>query len=113
MTAYTPGPWVMKQNGPMVWVESSRHTVCSFYRQGAGFAPSVSMDSEANARLIAAAPDLLEALKAVVAIADRKTDEFDRARAAIAKATAPGALATPPLNYNEFDGAPPQSGEPT
>lgn len=34
----------------------------------------------------AAAPELLQALKAVVAIADRKTDEFDRARAAIAKA---------------------------
>lgn len=40
----------------------------------------------ATARLIAAAPDLYEALKAVVAIADRKTDEFDCARAALAKA---------------------------
>ena len=42
---------------------------------------------EANARLIAAAPDLLEALRGVLRIADRKTDEFDAARAAIAKAT--------------------------
>jgi len=33
-----------------------------------------------------AAPDLLAALIAVVGIADRKTDEFDTARAAIAKA---------------------------
>ena len=39
----------------------------------------------ANARLVAAAPDLLAALKAVIAVADRKTDEFDLARAAIAK----------------------------
>lgn len=39
-----------------------------------------------NARLIAAAPDLLEALRAVVRVADRKTAEFDLARAAIAKA---------------------------
>jgi hypothetical protein len=46
-----------------------------------------SQESEANARLIASAPDLLEALIEVVAIADRKTDAFDRARAAIAKAT--------------------------
>ena len=38
------------------------------------------------ANLIAAAPDLLEALKAVVRIADRKTVEFDAARTAIAKA---------------------------
>lgn len=43
-------------------------------------------ETEANAHLIAAAPDLLEALKGVMAIADRKTDEFDLARAAIAKA---------------------------
>lgn len=41
----------------------------------------------ANARLIAAAPELLEALKGVVRVADRQTDEFDAARVAIAKAT--------------------------
>lgn len=45
-------------------------------------------NGEANAKLIAASPDLLAALKAVVAIADRRTDEFNAARAAIAKATA-------------------------
>jgi hypothetical protein len=47
----------------------------------------VLLKSEKDARLIAAAPDLLEALIEVVAIADRQTDAFDRARAAIAKAT--------------------------
>jgi hypothetical protein len=40
-----------------------------------------------TAALWAAAPELLEALKGVLAVADRKTDEFDAARAAIAKAT--------------------------
>ncbi|WP_428945264.1 hypothetical protein ACQK5W_04075 [Pantoea sp. FN060301] len=40
----------------------------------------------ANANLIAAAPELLEALQAVVRVADRATDEFDMARAAINKA---------------------------
>jgi len=40
----------------------------------------------ANARLIAAAPDLLEALEMCVKVAGRKTVEFDAARAAIAKA---------------------------
>ncbi|WP_410738335.1 hypothetical protein [Citrobacter portucalensis] len=40
----------------------------------------------ANAHLIAAAPELLKALQAVVRVADRQTDEFDMARAAIAKA---------------------------
>lgn len=41
---------------------------------------------ESNARLIAAAPELLAALEAVVRVADRATDEFEMARAAIAKA---------------------------
>lgn len=40
-----------------------------------------------DARLISAAREMLEALKGVVRVADRKTDEFDAARAAIAKAT--------------------------
>lgn len=38
-------------------------------------------------RLMAAAPDLLEALRGVVRVADRNTDEFNAARAAILKAT--------------------------
>lgn len=37
-------------------------------------------------RLMAAAPDLLEALQRVVAISDRKHDAWDAAKAAIAKA---------------------------
>lgn len=41
----------------------------------------------AEGRLRDAAPDLLSSLIEVVAIADRKTDAFDRARAAILKAT--------------------------
>lgn len=38
------------------------------------------------ANMATAAPDLYAALKAVVAVADRKTVEFDMARAALAKA---------------------------
>jgi hypothetical protein len=41
-----------------------------------------------DARLIAAAPDMLAALKGVLRVADRNTAEFDAARAAIAKAEA-------------------------
>lgn len=43
-------------------------------------------EQRSNAKLIAAAPDLLEALQEVLRVADRATDEFDMARAAIAKA---------------------------
>lgn len=41
---------------------------------------------QARYRLEAAAPDLLQALKGVLRVADRATVEFDAARAAIAKA---------------------------
>jgi hypothetical protein len=40
-----------------------------------------------DGHLIAAAPDLLEALEEVVAISDRRHNAWDKAHAAIAKAT--------------------------
>lgn len=46
-----------------------------------------SAEHYAQWKLQQAAPDLLEALKGVVRVADRATIEFDAARAAIAKAT--------------------------
>lgn len=50
--------------------------------------PSGEWDAmqKANIRLMAAAPDLLEALQEVVAISDRKHDAWDKAKVAIAKA---------------------------
>lgn len=50
-----------------------------------GFGIATYMCKE-DKNLIIAAPDLLEALIAVVRVADRATDEFAMARAAIAKA---------------------------
>lgn len=49
--------------------------------------PFAAIYKDADAHLIAAAPDLLAALQGVMRVADRKTDEFDAARAAIQKAT--------------------------
>lgn len=40
----------------------------------------------ANARLVVAGKDMLAALEDVIRVADRKTPEFDKARAAVAKA---------------------------
>lgn len=48
--------------------------------------PHLGESERATARLIAAAPEMLEALKRVVRVADRETDDFIAARAAIAKA---------------------------
>ena len=51
----------------------------------------------ADARLIAAAPDMLAALRGVLLVADRATVEFDAARAAIAKATGEQVAGDAPL----------------
>lgn len=86
--AFTPGPWVAalgevpyeEFNGELTW------TVDAPDNWGICTIDCPVSDREANARLIAAAPDLLEALQAVVRVADRNTVDFDLARAAIAKA---------------------------
>lgn len=79
MSAHTPGPWVgFTDEGRLFAIMPAGRNgdICTFKVP----------PSEADGFLMTAAPDLLKALMAVVAIADRKTVEFDRARAAIAKA---------------------------
>lgn len=73
---HTPGPW-------SVW---SRNKLCIEAPSGNVALCNLARNCEADARLIASAPDLLRALKAVVAISDRKHDAWDAAHAAIAKA---------------------------
>ena len=91
-TKHARGPWLRKEwatrdsDGAIEtcgWqvVDADGHLVTACCVEGA------SDEEEASLDLISAAPELLEALQAVVAVADRAADEFDRARAAIAKAT--------------------------
>lgn len=85
---HTPGPWA--REGLRVYVHN-RGTIaeCPLPQSGGVFEVS------SNARLIAAAPDMLAALKEMVDEADGISREhgwplasrLDRARAAIAKAT--------------------------
>lgn len=84
MTAnHEPGPWVIQRPGP----RQRRMFVRPKFGVGVAIAQLCQRTNrDANAALICAAPDLLEALKGVVRVADRATDEFDAARAAIAKA---------------------------
>ena len=89
---YTPGPWVVDYSHPD-WVEGTTiwandvviaHAVADQHHQ-----------TEANARLISAAPELLAALQDMVGAYQRHFDVMpvawqtydDIARAAIAKAT--------------------------
>lgn len=84
MSAYTAGPWTVKSSGTMCY-----HVVSadSFFQTGC-----ISFDGKglANARLIAAAPELLAALKEIVSYNDDKNGLcWQDARAAIAKAEGP------------------------
>lgn len=86
MSYYTKGPWLLEKNlinGNVDIVSEDRY-----------FIISTTIDSDiigeridkANAKLIAAAPDLLEALKEIIELTDRKHTAWYKAKAAIAKA---------------------------
>jgi hypothetical protein len=85
---HTPGPWNYDRSGYSLYVNSGRELVTALSMDGKRLETS-----EANARLIAAAPDLLEALKSVIAWLDAPDEsafsdsQLALARAAIAKAT--------------------------
>ncbi len=90
VSGHTPGPWVAAKDpsgvATVAW--------CGEWRIGPDTGhgdPNMADyadhgDDEPDAKLIAAAPDLAEALLGVLRVADRDTDEFAAARAALAKA---------------------------
>ena len=87
---HTPGPWVVDpavRQGFTVYAPKEGFIVGTQDEEGRYGA----IESEANARLIAAAPELLEALKSVIAWLDAPDEsafsDSELARAAIAKAT--------------------------
>lgn len=86
---HTPGPWSaapVLSFGEFEIAGANKEEVALIYGYSGGDEPGAN-PSEANARLIAAAPELLEALKAVL---DDKTRTYAvrcmKARAVIAKA---------------------------
>lgn len=99
---HTPGPWTTDKadhDAPYQDIKikaGKHHTVCTVWIDDAPVHDFNSLQ-EANARLIAAAPDLLEALRKVVALWDHHASAHgdgiiyplhEAARAAIAKAEA-------------------------
>lgn len=80
MNKHAPGPWKIEVDPTSYWVTDSegKRAICKVL----GYSGTL----EQNANLIAAAPDLLEALQEVVRISDRNHDAWDKAKAAIAKA---------------------------
>ena len=91
MTQFTPGTWRIIEDEfegeQWLWIESGNQSICGFSDPETG----VDETDRANARLIAAAPDLLETLREVEAYAInvRWSDSLllDRIRAAIKQAT--------------------------
>ena len=101
MTAHTRGPWrwVMQASGigeasdddsdmPAL-VSVHGPMVCWFGNDETYYPTEGIHPNAADMALIAAAPVLLAALRAVLFVADRETEEFSLACAAIAKATLP------------------------
>lgn len=101
MSGHTPGPWEYQELGQQIWaksiggckMEESRFMVADIRGWGhLQYLPNGEEIQDANARLISAAPDLLEALNAIVEYWDSVVplecinDHHKMARAAIAKA---------------------------
>jgi hypothetical protein len=90
---HTPGPWKLERDGGRMRVRNRVGYVADVLV--AGINPDVARENVANAALIAAAPELLEALRLVCDLnpSQHHIDEVARrhaiARAAIARATAP------------------------
>jgi hypothetical protein len=81
---HTPGPWVINDQVDMLFIEADGAPVASVE---VGEGPEEAEGAEADARLIAAAPDLLAELEDVLsAIQDDGEIDADSVRASIAKA---------------------------
>lgn len=69
MSGHTPGPW-MSQGTMVVAIENADTVICA-----ANYVNKPMDVARANARLIGAAPDLLEAVMALLAAADHTLPE--------------------------------------
>lgn len=95
MSEHTPGPWTSYTGTHSIWAEGKR-AICIM----TGARKTADMERDANARLIAAAPELLDALRAAVDLYGKPGGPWNvpgsagcwitQARAAIAAATATG-----------------------
>lgn len=88
-TKHTPGPWVIYDAGIWPGIDGQTGTVIIFGIDGeeAGVKGDGRDDAMANARLIAAAPELLAALIKIVKDWDGEPEDVHEAALAITKAT--------------------------
>jgi len=88
--SYTKKGWTCKATSEkkfIVTAKNNLHAICVVeYQHDDNMGFGKCKQTEANARLITAAPDLLESLKEIIAITDRNHEIWDRAKLAIKKA---------------------------
>lgn len=89
---HTPGPWTQHSHAPFsVWAGDIQVAACKSLDDGSYLSTNKSGVAEANARLIAAAPDLLDALNNFLECHNEgripTAAALNRAEAAIDKAT--------------------------
>ena len=96
-TKFTKGDWQARKGFIMVSLplcgEAEAHIIDGPDNMDIAYLPKGYPNSKANAHLIAAAPELYEALEAMVKITETycdEPDEVDVARAALAKARGEG-----------------------
>ena len=86
MSKHTPEPWgYIKKKGPRTVLLKREHWTIGSNPANEGVA-FVFGDTDANARLIAAAPDMLAALKRMIFDWDGEPEDIAEAQAAIRKA---------------------------
>jgi hypothetical protein len=84
---FTPGPWFTNGETSGLRVRIA----CAAPGHPHGVRVLGHMNTWSDARLAAAAPDLYEALRGILAITDRAHVAWDKARAALAKSSGEGA----------------------
>lgn len=96
---HTPGPWINLGNGDIV---ARSDNYCGGEKDIASVFLTSNDEDEANANLIAVAPELLEALTGLLLFPNNRR-ENNKARAAIEKATGkPNDLKNATLSNGEF-----------
>jgi hypothetical protein len=93
-TAYTPGPWQSLEILDGIAIKDNRNVTIAIcdYATDADAIEVSEWETEANGRVIAAAPDMLHALECLLFYAadihseDLDLEVYEQARAAIAKA---------------------------
>jgi hypothetical protein len=97
-TKHTPGPWsIHPRSATSVMAEGMGIASCAGHSDNKKDPVALCLEQEANARLIAAAPDMLEALEFSAYVIERLENDLkkfrpgtysgsNKARAAIAKA---------------------------